>query len=68
MVEVLEIADEQGYVLLDDCLEVYSHHQSASKALQGLVKRGLLKSEPAPDVSKKHKIWELTEKGKIFTS
>lgn len=65
--ELLEIADRQGYLLLDDCLDTYSFKQSASRALSDLVENGLMKVKPAPEISRKKKVWEITERGKIFT-
>lgn len=67
-IELLEICDKQGYFLLEDGLETYKHIESVSRAVSDLCEYNLLVEKKAPEISKKKKVWDITEKGKVFTS
>lgn len=63
---LLELCEDKGFLLLEDGTEIYEHEQTVSQVLQEMVEHGFLKVEKAPEISYKHKIWELTEKGKTL--
>jgi len=63
---LLEKADQKGYLFHEDAEDIYDEKASISKALKSLCEYGLLQVEPAPDMLDKQKIWEITERGKIF--
>lgn len=63
---ILEIADDKGFLLLEDGDEIYSSNQATSRAISDLSEDGLLIEKDAPDISKKKKVWEITDKAKVL--
>lgn len=66
--ELLNICQRQGHLLQEDALEIYEHRPAVSNAVSELVENGLLEQKEAPEISTLDNVYELTEKGKIFTN
>lgn len=61
-VQILEEADENNGVNINQVQEIYSARENAYRALWELEEKELMRSEEAPPNSKQEKVWVLTER------